>query len=580
MSVVRRGLIAVLLILAGCQMRPDTMTEPMELHANGAVACDHEIASQAGVEILQRGGNAVDAAVAASFTLSVVRPYSCGIGGGGFMTIYVPADGETPAQCVALNYRETAPAAVAPSYYEDLRARGMPDDVNRAGHHAVAIPGTVAGLLDALDRYGTLDRATVLAPAIRAARTGFRVDADYRGAYDVASTWAESQQDARRYAPIVNGKLMTPIEPGPWVTNEPQARALELIARDGADAFYRGPIADAIVREMQAHGGPITHDDLARYRVRDETPLMGTFRGHVVHAFPSPSSGGIAMLQMFGLLERRLDDLAVTSPDDPAFRHLLVECMKHAFADRAEHLADDDFVDVPTNALLDAAYLDELAQRIELDSTQDLFAYGSAVAAPDDGGTSHLSVIDASGMAVACTETINVRFGSKVVVPEFGFCLNNEMDDFTTIRGETNAYGLRQSDRNLPEPGKRPLSSMSPTIVTRDGDVVLIAGASGGPRIISGTAQAILNVLLFDDSAANAIQRERIHHQWQPDVVQFEAWGAQPGRADASRQRAMQAYGHETRVRPRVGVVQMIVVHEDGIEAASDPRKGGRSAGY
>lgn len=583
-------LAAVLLTLAACaaaqhrtaDSAPATYTVSDSYAAtyrHGAVASDHPVASAAGAEMLALGGNAVDAAVATSFCLSVVRPYSCGIGGGGFMLIHHPGDGREPALTVALNYRETAPAAVDRDYYVNLE--DAPNDASRFGVHAVAVPGTVRGLLYALEHHGTLDRATVLAPAIRAAVEGFPADANFCSAVDALETARREHpriRDTTEYIwnTVCHGGALAL---GDRVTNPQQAEALRLIAEHGDAAFYSGPIAEAIASVMQQRSGPITARDLADYSMRIESPLRSTFLGRQIIAMPPPSSGGVAMQQILGLLDRRLDDIrgersTLFTPTDADYIHVLTEAMKHAFADRAEHLADDDFVEVPVDRLTSAAYLGELASRIDLTTTLDRFAYGSVQPAPADSGTSHLCVIDADGMAVSCTETINTIFGSCVEAPGYGFALNNEMNDFTTIPGEPNVYGLMQSDRNLPEPGKRPLSSMSPTIVLNDGHVELIAGASGGPRIITGTLQCMLNSLLFEMPARAAVRRARIHHQWMPNVLQFEQdW------PDETVVSAMQRRGHETGTRDEVGVVQMIRVTPVGIEAVSDPRKGGRPAG-
>jgi len=547
---------------------------------HGAVASDHPVASAAGAEMLALGGNAVDAAVATSFCLSVVRPYSCGIGGGGFMLIHLPADGRQPPRTIALNYRETAPAAVDRNYYVELD--DAPEDASRYGVHAVGVPGTVRGLLYALEHYGTLNRATVLEPAIRAARDGFTADPNFLNAMRALQEARDEQPHIRATSAYLWNTLCKggTLELGDTITNPQQARALEMIADHGDEAFYRGLIAEAIASLMREHDGPIAEYDLATYTMRIEQPLRSTFLGRDVLIMPPPSSGGVAMAQILGLVERRIAAFdgrhrARRSPMDANYLHVLAESMKHAFADRAEYLADDAFVDVPIARLISAAYLDELARRIDMTTTLQRYDYGSVEPAPDDSGTSHLCVIDANGMAVSCTETINTRFGSCVEVPGYGFALNNEMNDFTTIPGEPNVYGLMQSVRNLPEPGKRPLSSMSPTIILRDGQVELLAGASGGPRIITGTLQCLLNTMLFEMPARRAIRRARIHHQWMPDVLQFERDWHDENVVDALRQR-----GHETGNRDAVGVVQMIRVTPDGIEAVSDPRKGGRPAGH
>jgi len=553
--------------------QPLTTRPAPTVYRHAAVAADHAVASQAGLEILKAGGNAVDAAVAASFCLSVVRPYSCGIGGGGFMLIWKPARERAAPVMVAVNYRERAAAVVGRDYYVRLADRTE----SRTGHRAVGVPGTVAGLLWAHEHYGSLERAVVMGPAIRAAEQGFRADTNHVAAARRLQERFERSGGAPQYAgPIWTDLCLDGrVAPGDFISNPDQARALKLIARDGADAFYRGEIAEAIVATMQAHGGPIRKGDLSGYAVSVVAPLKGSFRGLNVLTMPPPSSGGIAMLQILGVLDRRLEDLGEIGHNQPPYVHLLVEAMKHAFADRAAWLADPAFVDVPTHKLLDAEYLDRVAASISLSKTNGPLHYGSSESGSDDGGTSHISVIDASGMAVACTETINLVYGSLVVVPGFGFALNNQMDDFTTIPGEPNAFGLRQSNRNLPEPGKRPLSSMAPTIVLDNGRAIIIAGGSGGPRIITATLQSILNCLLFKMTARQAISAARFHHQWMPDVLQFEdRW------QDASSVLVLKRLGHTTGRRDEVGVVQLIHIRSDGIDAASDPRKGGAPAGY
>ena len=569
----RSGFLYPVLLCATTVAEPPATRSCETVYRQAAVATDHPVASQAGADMLRRGGNAIDAAVAASFCLSVVRPYSCGIGGGGFMLIHVPGEGGDPPLQVAINYRETAPAAVDRDYYARL---GEPTAAH-SGPRSVGVPGTVAGLLWALEHYGTLDRGTVLGPAIRAAELGFVADAHH---VEVVSSVAERletvpglRQDAGFLWEILcRGGAVNEHD---VLRNPGQARALSLIAEGGRAAFYEGPIANAIVKAMEARGGPITRADLSGYRLRVTQPLRGEFRGVEVLAMPPPSSGGVTMLQILGLLERRLDDLGQLRHNNAAYVHLLAESMKHAFADRAAWLADADFVDVPTGRLLSQDHLDRRASMISMSRTQDRRFYGSAVAPVRDDGTSHLSVIDAQGMAVACSETINRYYGSLVVVPEFGFALNDEMDDFTTVSGRPNEFELLQSDRNLPEPGKRPLSSMSPMIVLDQGRPVLVAGASGGPRIITATLQAVLNCLLFDMRPVPAVEAARFHHQWTPDVLEFE-----PRWEDRVVIAAIEELGHETRNGTSYASVQLIRIDPDGIRAASDPRKGGAPAGY
>jgi gamma-glutamyltranspeptidase/glutathione hydrolase len=561
-------------LLCSCSHAPQPVTAPTHsaTYTQYAIACDHEVASQAGEKMLAAGGNAVDAAVAASFCLSVVRPFSCGIGGGGFMVISLPPSStHLERRSVALDYREACPAAVGPVYFENL-----PKESSRLGVHSSGVPGSVAGLLYALEKFGTLDRATVLAPAIKAAREGFAADASLLGA-------VETMRDAWHEHPYLRPHLVAAwdrfarrdkIAVGDIIVNEPQALALELIAQHGAEAFYAGPIAEAILEVMEDGNGPITQADLAAYEVRERPALESRQGPWNIVSMPPPSSGGIATQQVFGLL-KRLDALTGEfEQDSPLWRHLLIESFKHAFADRARWLADDAFSPVPVTRLTSAAYLDSLAARVNPIGTQPPEAYGSAPQLPGDSGTSHVSVLDADGMAVGCSETINLHWGSCVEVPGFGFFLNDEMDDFTTSDG-ANAYGLVQSDRNRPEAGKRPLSSMSPTIVLEDGRPVAIAGASGGPRIISGTLQVLLSALVFGDDAGQAVTRPRLHHQWMPDQVRVEL-----GWTEELTLEGLKARGHQlVRYKNPVGIVQAIVVKDGKITAASDPRKGGRPAG-
>jgi gamma-glutamyltranspeptidase/glutathione hydrolase len=555
----------VILVTAGCApSRPTDYT--------GVVAADHHVASAAGAEMLRQGGNAVDAAVATSFCLSVVRPESCGIGGGGFMLIHL-ADHPTYGNLnTAIDYRESCPTTVWPQYYMGLDR----DNAQTVGGTAVATPGTVKGLLYALEKYGTLDRTTVLAPAIRAAEEGFIVDEHYMTSASRTIDWFNEQPDrAYRYGSVWRQMLLGgEVRLGDRVTNPAQAAALRLIARDGADAFYGGLIGRAVVGAVRQDGGALDLADLAQYAVRETAPLVGRFRGDTILTMPPPSSGGVAILQTLGILERRLDEIDRPRPNDPTYVHLLTEAMKHAFADRAAWMADPRYVAVPTDLLLMGGYLDERAAMIDLDGALDPDAYGTRPQLVTDAGTSHLSVIDAAGNAVACTETINLHFGSKLAVEAYGFCLNNEMDDFLTEPGEANAFGLTQSNRNMPQPGKRPLSSMSPTIVLRDGEPILVAGGSGGPRIISATLQAMLNVLLFDMDAVEAVRAPRMHHQWMPDLLRLEK-PLQRGRLAGDLEQRGQTIGDY----PSPAAVQLVVHDEHGLSGASDPRKGGRPTG-
>ncbi len=526
-----------------------------------------------GVEMLRQGGNAVDAAVAASFCLSVVRPESCGIGGGGFMVIHLQGDEGDPPRQIALNYRETTPAAIGPAYYmanEGIRSSTL-------GGSAVATPGTVAGLLHALDRYGTLDRDAVLAPAIRVAEQGFLADEHFvEAAKSTAERIEETPDGPRRFRFLYEDLLQRgEVRVGDRITNPGQAKALRLIAKEGRAAFYEGAIGEAVVAAVRRDGADLALSDLAGFAVAEMPPLRGDFQDCQVLTMPPPSSGGIAILQMLALLEERDDLLHDAKPGGVLWTHVLTEVMKHAFADRSRWLGDPAFVTVPTEDLLAGDYLHELATSVDPTGVLPEDDYGSHPALPEDGGTSHLSVIDAAGNAVACTETINLHFGSKLAVEEYGFLLNNEMDDFLTVPGKANAFGLQQSRRNLPEPGKRPLSSMSPTIVLRDGRPVLVAGGSGGPRIISATMQVLLNVLVHGMDPAAAVAAPRLHHQWQPNLLRLE-----DGFATGEMRERLRQLGHELADDPSPASVQVVQFKDGRCLGASDPRKGGRPAGY
>lgn len=599
MRIIGLVLTATLLAVSGCGV-------PRELKVafsgyREVVAADHVVASEAGAEILRKGGNAVDAAVATAFALSVVRPQSCGIGGGGFMIIHLPADPAHGLVSTAIDFRETCPAGVGPEFFER-----RPASASRHGGAAVAVPGTVAGMLYALEKYGTMDREQVLAPAIRAAQRGFEPDAHY---LDSLAAVREKFESDEALAAAYSVLWDVYYKRGRTIKQPGQAKALRLISKHGAAGFYQGPVAAAMIDATQRTGGVLTPDDLASYRVREVAPLRVRFRGYDILTMPPPSSGGVALGQILGLLERkhieRYTTLAIGHEAGggggwPTITsvHLMIEAMKHAFADRARFMGDPAFVHVPVDDLLADAYLADLALRIDFERVQPIDRYGHLGAPPalmpDDGGTSHFCVVDAWGGAVSCTYTINTEFGALVCAGEFDFPLNNEMDDFTTRRGEANLFKLVQSDLNLPEPGKRPLSSMTPCIALDEhGQVAALAGASGGPRIISATAQVLLAMLL-GATPDQAVSMTRVHHQWSPDEVLVEAVDPDSLREAGMKQVAaatgapgpapweprLQEFGHTTRAVQFIAAVQAIQRQENGRwRAASDPRKGGKPAG-
>ncbi len=538
---------------------------------NGVVASDSEYASRAGLEILQAGGNAIDAAVAVSFALGVTRPYSTGLGGGGFLVAYF-RDGRILVQ----DCRETAPAAAT----RDMFAR--PSEASPGsplpslyGHLAVAVPGLLAGRCQALAQQGTMPLARVIAPAIRLAESGFPVDRHYLDSAEGVRTAYERYPQLKELCPYVyrthlgNGEL-PPV--GKILVQPELARLLAEIARHGPDFFYRGPVAKAIAREMKRHGGLVTEADLAAYRVRERKPLLSTYRGYGLIGMPPPSSGGIALAEALNILEA-VDFPAVRRRDAGLAAHYQVEALKHAFADRARWLGDDDFVAVPTTRLTSKAYAQALAAQLRPSTKSDAESYGRMVI-PDDAGTSHFCVVDRLGNAVSSTETINTSFGSLAAVAEWGLILNNEMDDFVSEPGKPNAYGLIQSPNNAIAPGKRPLSSMSPTIVVKDGSPYLLLGASGGPRIISSVLNVFLGVTEFSLPLEQAIMLPRPHHQWRPDLVYFDA------NPPAKLEQTLRQRGHQISDRRKTGIVQAILRTESGWNGASDPRKGGKPAGY
>lgn len=544
---------------------------------HGVVAADHPAASEAGASILRQGGNAVDAAVATSFALSVTRPASCGIGGGGFMVIWDAKRMES----VALDYRERAPAAVT----IEMLSGGLPDDsappepVSVRGGLAVGVPGTVAGLCTAAERYGTMPLARLLEPAIRLCIEGVETDAHDREVQaQILRRFRQFPDYDGRFAAL---KRLYLNDGRPWQKGDrfysPQRRILEMIAERGPEAFYTGVSADRIVETVSAEGGVLTHGDLSAFVPVERQPLISEFHGRTIVTMPPPSSGGIALLQTLQSLEawealrgRRLADYGRDSAD---YVHVVTEVLKHAFADRAEFLGDTDFVRVPVDRLLDRGYALQIAQRVHLDKTLPTSRYGRFFLNADSG-TSHFSVMDNSGNAVACTETINLTFGSFVVVPELGILLNNQMDDFTASPGKANAFGLIQSEANAVQPGKKPLSSMTPLIVVQDGRATYACGASGGPRIITATLQNFLNHVLFGLNPSDAVSAPRFHHQWAPDELLlepqlFERIGAE-----------LTSRGHRVVRSTSLAATQAAARSDTIIQGGSDPRKHGQPAGY
>jgi len=534
------------------------------------VAADSEFASRAGLEMLQSGGNAIDAAAAVSFALAVTRPYSTGLGGGGFMIARL-ADGRIVVQ----DFRETAPAGATTDMCAKA-ARERPDGPSPSefGYLAVGIPGLVAGRCQALAQFGTMPLAKTLQPAIRLAREGFPVDEDYvKNARDVLANYEKysSLKDSCNYVYRTHMGSGTLRKVGDKLVQPELGKLLERLAAEGPDLFYKGSVGQAIVREMKKHGGIITEADLANYRPKLREPLLATYHDYKLILMPSPSSGGIALAETLNILET-FNLPAIVKHVPGLALHYQIEAMKHAFADRSQWLGDQDFVEVPMERLMSKSFAAALARQIEPDGVSEIKRYGSS-GMPKDAGTSHFCIADQFGNVVVSTETINTEFGSLAAVDEWGLILNNEMDDFTAEPGKPNAFGLIQSDRNAIAPGKKPLSSMCPTIVLKDDKPFLLIGASGGPRIITSVLNVFLGVTDFGLSLEDAIMRVRPHHQWQPDEVSFDR---EPPTELAA---ALTKRGHKLSEKRKSGVVQAILSDGEGWIGASDPRKGGKPAG-
>ena len=538
------------------------------------VVSPHPAVSAAGVEILAAGGNAVDAAVAAAFALAVAQPQSTGIGGGGFLLIRL-ADG----RAFAIDARETAPAAATPDLYT---RPGVPADASLVGGLAVATPGLVAGLALAQSAHGTLPLARVLEPAIRLAEQGYEV-----GAYQARFIEEMRKRGLAAGFPEL-ARIHFPAEMATARTRlvQPElARTLRAIGAQGPAVFYEGPVADAIAKAVQEHGGILTTGDLARYRPVVRQPLHARYRGFEVLAFPPPSSGGVTLLEILNVLEGF--DLASLGAGSSASIHRIAEAMKLAFADRAVYLGDPEFAELPVAALLDPAYA--ARQRARIDPAwwrRAPWTWGQGerairVTGPglpqDDAGTAHLSVADAAGNAVAITETINTPYGSLVMVPGTGILLNNEMDDFATRPGQPNAFGLiALAGANGVAADKRPLSSMAPVIVLEDGKLRFVAGSNGGPRIITTTLLALLNHLDFGMDVSEAVAAPRFHQQWQPDELLLEA-GIPADVADALAARGQPV----KRVDDLGGGVEAIAFDPKTglLSGGVDPRRDGAASG-
>ena len=570
-------LISLVLASAGCNRTsvpasdiefPEAWTYPASVEPvtseSAMVTTTDAYATRVGVSVLEYGGNAVDAAIAISFALAVVNPEAGNIGGGGFMVIRL-ADGSVHA----LDYRERAPEAASRDMYLD--ERGEVTEASVRGHLASGVPGSVMGLWEAHRRFGTIEWARLVEPAVQLAR-GFEVGAR------LASSLQRAQRslmgfDGSRAAFVPEGK---PPAVGDTFRQNHLARTLSRIRYQGVRGFYEGETAELIVREMSRGGGLITREDLAAYTATWRDPVSFEYRGYTVHSMPPPSSGGATMALMAHMVEQY--DLAQLGWHSTQMVHVLAESWKRAYSDRNEVLADPDYVDFPLQRVISPQYAHERGADISLTAATPASEIGPGIVVSEGGETTHFSVVDAAGNAVAVTTTLNSLYGNKVTVGGAGFLLNNEMDDFSARPGSPNQFGLVQGEQNAIEPGKRMLSAMTPAVVEApEGGLFLVLGTPGGATIITTVFQTIVNVLDFGMSVAQAVNAPRVHHQHLPDRIAVERGGLSKGVTDSLR-----TLGHTVEERGgHSGDVQAIMVLLDGTRVGyADPRRGGLAAGY
>lgn len=534
---------------------------------NGMVVGPEQLAAEIGAHILRQGGNAVDAAVATGFALAVTYPRAGNLAGGGFMLIHLENDDRQ----TLIDYRESAPAAASRDMFLDDAG-----EIDRQREYfslqSAGVPGTVAGLLYALEKYGTLSREQVLAPAIALARDGIPVS------YSLSFEISASAKYLRRN-PAAEDLFFqpdgTPYDIGQTWQQPDLAWTLSQVSDNGVDGFYRGEVAQRITTEMESGGGLITADDLANYRAIEREPVRGTYKGFEIVSTPPPSSGGVHIIQMLNLLEGY--DLQAMGHNSAAYLHHLTESMKLAYADRSLYLGDPDFVEVPVAQLIDKAYADQQRKRIDRNwATPSTEIAPGRLLGSESTETTHYSVADRFGNVVSNTYTLNFSFGSNIAVPGTGMLLNNEMADFASSPGGANAFGLVQGEANKIEPGKRPLSSMSPTIVFRDGKPWVATGSPGGSVIISTVLQTILNAMAFDMNIATAAAEPRIHHQWMPDVLRMEEGFS------IDTVRLLEGMGQSVDIAARTtGRTNSIMLSDGWLYGASDTRRpGGWVAGY
>jgi len=565
------GIVLLLLLGAGAARTelalPDARARIHPVHArHGLVVAQEALASQVGLTVLQQGGNAIDAAVAVGFALAVTLPQAGNLGGGGFLLLYDAGR----KQSEALDFRETAPAAVGRDFYRN--EQGEVDETRlRYSHQAAGVPGTVAGLALAHQRHGRWPWRSLIEPAIRLAEHGFPVSPELARSLQEARAQMAPWPASRKVFFKADGAAY---RPGETLVQPELAASLRLIAEQGPSAFYEGEIAQKLIADLQAHQGAITATDLKNYRAVVRTPVRGTYRGYEIVSMPPPSSGGVHLIQMLNILETW--PLGELGPNSTATIHRLAETMKRAYADRSEHLGDPDFVPAPVAGLTAKAYAKALAAQIDLNrATPATDLQPGQPPRAESPQTTHYSVVDREGNAVAVTYTLNFPYGSGIVAAGTGILLNNEMDDFAVQPGVPNAYGLLGGAANAVAPGKRPLSSMAPTLLFKDGLLMLVTGSPGGSRIITTVLQLVSNVIDHRMNLAEATVAPRVHHQWLPDELRVEA-GLSP-----DTMRLLEGLGHQVVVREAMGDAQSLLRAPEGWYGFSDARQpGGLAAGY
>lgn len=536
-------------------------------YQNAAISSADEYATEAGLEILRKGGNAVDAAIAVQFALAVTLPRAGNIGGGGFMVLHL-SNGDVKT----LDFREKSPANATRDMFLDDEGAYVPEK-SRIGGLASGVPGTVDGMISALERYGTLPLEVIMEPAIRLAASGFRLTHSHAESLNRHRENLEKFEESSEIFLRPDGTLWR--EGQLFIQNE-LSETLERIARQGRDGFYSGITARLLVQELQRQGGIMTLRDLRNYSSVWRDPIVAEYSGHKLYMMPPPSSGGVVMKQVLTMIgDLKHDEIGFNSS---AYIHKLSEAFKRSFADRNYYLGDPDFTTIPLDTLTSESYLARRFSNFDPDlaTPGDDIRHGDIAGFVEPDETTHFSVIDRDGNAVAVTTTLNGSYGSYVTVSGAGFLLNNEMDDFSAKPGEPNMFGLIGAEANAVEPNKRMLSSMSPTIVTKDGEVRIIAGASGGPRIITSTLQNILNIITYNMNASQAIAAPRFHHQWLPDQIFIETFTV----SDDTKENLIRK-NHEIFEVSSLARVHMIVVDENGKRTgAADPRGNGSVLGY